>query len=512
MSGAAQSRVRIPYLAWALGVAAGLVDAVAMTQFVARALPFAICLYGFAGVLIFALARAVFTLALPPERATRVALAVEAFTLAFLFAAFAVTTATSGFLVSRTGQLVGLVLALVLCAALGAGVARSWRPGRAGLAWKTPLAVALALWPALWLSALARPAPGEGRGLILVSMDAARGDRVSALGYARPTTPHVDRLVERGLSFTHAVVQCPASGPSHATLLTGLPPLAHQVVANADLLAPEVLTVAERLREAGFATAGFADNFYIDARYGFDQGFDTWVNESRAASVSTWSAVHLVRTTVAYRVFHRLSRKPGEKNRDSIAGALQWLRHRPAGDFFLFLHVMDPHAPYDAPEAIRDRFYQPEGARVRDTVELRSRLVESTDVEQAALSDLYDASIALADQKVGELVAGLEAVGLFENSLIVITADHGEILDENGPVFDHGLPGQGNLHVPLVISGGLAPGAPGQRVTATVTNTSWVATAFDVLGLEYVEQGTQTPVGPCPWTRPTFSPCSASPA
>jgi arylsulfatase A-like enzyme len=329
-------------------------------------------------------------------------------------------------------------------------------------------------------------------------MDAARGDRISALSYARPTTPNLDALLVDGIAWTDAVVQCPASGPSHATMLTGLPPLAHQVLFNADILHPDVLTVAERLRNAGFATAAFADNFYIDARYGFDQGFDTFVNEFRASAVRSWSAHHLLRTTVVYHVWYRLSRTPGQKNTDSLDGAIQWLRHRPAGDWFLFLHLMDPHAPYDAPPEIRDRFYEPEGEPVRDTVELRSRLDAASDAEIEALEDLYDASIALADHKLGMLIEEMTGLGLLENSLIVVTADHGEVLAENGPVFDHGLPDQGNLHVPLVMAGGRAPGEGGQRVDSVVSTTSWVATAFAALGLEYAEQGAQAPSGPLP--------------
>jgi hypothetical protein len=488
------------YEAWAIGAAAGLVDSTAsgLHPFVPHAIGFTMTLYALGGAIVFEILRQVLGLFLSPERSIRFALGLEAAGFALLLLGFAVTTSGSGFLASTAGQRTGLILAIPAGVLIGALIAWSWRPMRVPVIYRAVLAVVLLIWPAMAAIEGIRGASDEGRGLILVSLDAARGDRISALGYPRPTTPNIDRLVESGLSFTNAIVQCPASGPGHATMLTGLPPLAHQVLHNADVLDPAVITVAERLAADGFSTAGFANNFYIDGRYGFAQGFQTWVNEYRATSVATWQPHHLLRTTTAYQVFYRLTRKPGAKNRDSLDGALRWLERKPPGDFFLFLHLMDPHAPYDAPPEIRGRFYTPRGSRVRDTVELRARLEAATDDELAALRDLYDASIALGDRKVGSLMDALEKLGLIENSLVVITADHGEILDENGAVFDHGLKGQGDLHVPLVLGGGLAPGAPGQRISVPVSTASWVATAFGVLGLDYVEQGTQDPVGPLP--------------
>ena len=364
------------YEAWAIGAAAGLVDATAsgLHPFVPHAIPFTMTIYALGGAVGFEILRGLFGVFLERERSIRVALGVEAALFALLLLVFGVVTAGAGFLASSAGQTTGLFLSVLGAMLIGGVVAWSWRPGPVALGFRAGLAVVLLIWPAMAAIEGIRGASNEGRGLILVSLDAARGDRISALGYARPTTPNIDRLVVSGLSFTHAIVQCPASGPGHATMLTGLPPLAHQVLHNADVLDSAVVTVAERLAEAGFSTAGFTNNFYIDGRYGFAQGFQTWVNQYRATAVATWHPHHLLRTTTVYQVFHRLTRTPGAKNRDSLDGALNWFERKPAGDFFLFLHLMDPHAPYDAPPEIRDRFYVPRGPRVEDTVELRARL------------------------------------------------------------------------------------------------------------------------------------------
>lgn len=477
------------YEPWLIGALAGVIDAVAMGGFVGRAIPFGVTVYGVGGAALFGVLRLLVAPVAGPERATRFALGIEAGFFVLLFFGYRVITAGSGFFATGSGTMAGLGLGLFVAVVVAIAVARMWRPHQAPLALRVLVTAAVCVWPVLTVVEVIR-GPGEpGRGLILVSMDAARGDRVSAMGYPRPTTPNLDRLVDEGTVFTQALVQTPASGPSHATMLSGLPPLAHQLLHNADVLDPAVLTVAERLRQRGFATAAFADNFYIDARYGFDQGFDTFVNEFRASRVATWNVHHLFRTTVFYHLWYRLTREPGQKNTDSLDGTIQWLRHRPAGDFFVFLHLMDPHAPYDAPPEIRDRFYTPQDERVRDTVELRARLDEATPAEIAALVDLYDASVALADHKLGILVDELEELGVIDQTLLVVTADHGEVLDEDGPVFDHGLPNQGNLHVPLVFGGGLAEAA---RVDEPVAMTSWVERAFDALGLAYAPQFEET--------------------
>ncbi len=502
--------------AWLLagwwGVLAGLFDAAAafLHPVSPPVLPFAMTVYGIGAILCYLLLRGL--LRLLPARlagiAAELALAAVVGLTVLFFAAYAVTTSTWPLLTRRSGMLLGLLVALAVGLAVSLAVFRlRSRPYRANedrgeqgprrlrrWPWAGPaLAVVLAVYPVLGGSFLlrdGRPAPrGEmpPRGFILVSLDAARGDRISGLGYPRPTTPALDRLIATGTAFQRAYVQQPASGPGHACMLTGLPPLAHGVVANTNVLSDDVETVAERLQAAGFHTAAFINNFYLDSRFGFAQGFEWFVDQYRASRLADANPLLLLRGLSIYHAWHRLARKPGAPNNDTIDCALSWLRHRPAGDFFLFLHIMDPHSPYDPPPDLRERFYRPQGAPVRDTVELRRRLDRLTPVEIAALQDLYDGDVALADRKLGRLVATLQQLGLLDSTLLVVTADHGEVLYEKDRTFDHGLIHQGDLHVPLVFHRpGRVPG--GLVVERPVSSTALVSTAFAVLGVPYTDQ------------------------
>jgi arylsulfatase A-like enzyme len=328
------------------------------------------------------------------------------------------------------------------------------------------------------------------RGFVLVSLDAARGDRISGLGYHRPTTPHIDAILPGSVAFRRAYVEMPASGPGHASMLSGLPPAAHGVIFNNAVLDDEVQTLAERLHSAGFSTAAFLNNYYLESRFGFDQGFDTFINQYRATHLKGCYPQTLLRGLGLFHFWHRLTQRPGQKNDDTIEGALAWLRHRPPGDFFVFLHIMDPHSPYDPPADLRGRFYAPTGEPLVDSEELRCNLDQMSPAEVQALCDLYDGGVALADRKVGRLITELKALNLFDSTLLVITADHGEELAGHGNTFDHGQLWDGNLHVPLVISyPDRLPG--GTVVEHPVSATSITPTALALLDVPYEEQGTR---------------------
>ncbi len=463
--------------------------------------------------------------------------------LVLFFGAYWVTTSPVAAFASRQGQLRGLigvflvaVVVFLIVRALGARRARRAAPAPEATsgspARRLPARLALALliafllvYPVLAAIHLSRdghaPAAGPApRGFVLVSLDAARGDHISGLGYPRPTTPFTDELVAAGTAFRRAYVQMPASGPGHASMLTGLPPLSHGVLQNTGILQPQVVTVAERLRAEGFHTAGFVNNYYLDGRFGFDQGFETYIDQYRASRLAGWDPRMLLRGTALFHAWHRLVHAPGVPTDDTIDLTLDWLRHRPAGDFFVFLHVMDPHAPYDPPQDLRELFLTGGGgaagegevpADFRDTPALRDRLDQLTPAERKALSDLYDGDLALGDRKIGRLVAELRRLGLLESTLVVVTADHGEILDEKGAVFDHGLIWNGNLNVPLVMS---YPGhlAAGRVVERPVAATAIVPTACALLGVPYEEQTGASLYGPLvePLEGPPVGPAQSS--
>lgn len=231
----------------------------------------------------------------------------------------------------------------------------------------------------------------RGFNVVLVTFDTTRADHLKLYGRALAPTPTLDALAKNGVTFEEAVVTAPLTLPSHASILTGQYPFRHGVRTNSGYeLSAAAESLAEKLHGAGYSTAAFVSCFVLDARFGLNQGFDTYdfgVTEAgRAGPESVFS------------------------QRDAKAvteSAIQWLKkdRRTNGDkpFFLWVHYYDPHHPYDAP---------------------------LTAVTSAAQTP-YDAEIAFADEQFGRLVAELRQLNQLHQTLIVFATDHGESLKEH---------------------------------------------------------------------------------
>jgi arylsulfatase A-like enzyme len=210
--------------------------------------------------------------------------------------------------------------------------------------------------------------------------------------------------------FEHAYAASASTGPSHATLFTALAPPRHGVVKNGLRLAEQYETLAERLRAHRFQTAAVVSAFVLDARFGFGQGFDVYdddfVAEQATVTVSEWEG-HEVTGSFDRRGDHTTRR------------ALRWLREErdPARPFFLFVHYFDPHLSYAPPEPFASRFE----AELPATASRLDRLVAR-----------YDGEIAFVDHALGELLRGLEELGLAETTLVIVSGDHGEGLMQHG--------------------------------------------------------------------------------
>jgi arylsulfatase A-like enzyme len=292
----------------------------------------------------------------------------------------------------------------------------------------TPLAVRIRrrLLAALLLPlALACARESGPPNLVLISLDTTRRDHGSAYGYARKTTPTLERLAAEGVRFAHAYAPAPTTGPSHATLFTALYPITHRVVKNGRVLAPAHVTLAERLHERGWTTAGVVSSYVLDARFGFGQGFETWDDDFELASATT-----MLPSGNGAEVFDR-------KADATTRRALRWLEEErdASRPFFLFVHYMDPHEPWVAPPEILRRFRTP-------------------DLPLDGVSGLiarYDAEIAFTDQQLGELFEALERLGLARDTIVAVTADHGEGLMDHGEL-NHGTQlYEEQLRVPLLL-------------------------------------------------------------
>jgi arylsulfatase A-like enzyme/Tfp pilus assembly protein PilF len=259
---------------------------------------------------------------------------------------------------------------------------------------------------------------------MLVTIDTLRADHLGCYGYVSALTPTLDALAARGARFPTAVSHVPLTGPSHASILTGRTPLGHGLRDNGGYVLPkEVGTAAEDFRRAGYRTAAFVSGFPLDRRFGMDRGFETYDD-------------HLPRGNDRRRTPYV------ERFADATTDAvLRWLR-APASDpgtppFFLWIHYYDPHAPYEPPGDLAERFK----------------------------SAPYDGEIAFVDRQLARVLAALEEKRALTRTIVLVTSDHGESLGEHGEG-THGLfLYDTTLRVPWILAG---PGVPGGRVSRTV--------------------------------------------
>ena len=308
-------------------------------------------------------------------------------------------------------------------------------------------------------AALRRPAPGvRPRNVIIYLVDALRADHLGCYGYGKPVSPRTDAFAREATLFRHAVAQSSWTRPSVATILTGLLPRTHGVHRRRHALAAQAVTLAEVLHERGYRTAGFVTNGNVARGFGFAQGFDTYRLLPRKRSAAT----------------------------DVNAQAAEWLATAKGGaPFFLYLHTVEPHAPYTPPPPFRQRFAP--GVRGEELTGmhvfklLREGRLAPTPALRRDLLALYDAEIAANDAAFGELRDLLVRRGLWEDTMIVFLSDHGEeFLDHGG--WEHGRTLHAEmLDVPLIVR---IPGAgEGRIVERQVQHADVVPTILEALGL-----------------------------
>ncbi|MFN0243797.1 MAG: sulfatase [Planctomycetota bacterium] len=310
----------------------------------------------------------------------------------------------------------------------------------------------------------------ENPNVVLIVMDTLRADRLSCYGYPLATTPHLDALAARGLLYEQAYATSSWTWPSTASILTGLLPQAHGVTDDDSCyLSSGLETLAEVLAQRGYTTAAFTCNPLIVANKNFDQGFETFDD-----SIRDFRKSDLV-----------------------LPSILNWMQMYEDWRFFLYLHLVDPHAPHRPRDVDRDlvggrappgfpdnaisfyerKLWRGEGHTADGTPHLDGAVPRA---HQEWLPKSYTASVAVSDHYVGEILAQLDALGLRENTIIAFTSDHGEEL------FDHDLLAHGQslyeelVRSPLILAG---PGiASGTRSRSVVSNRHLAPTLARVGG------------------------------
>jgi arylsulfatase A-like enzyme len=301
--------------------------------------------------------------------------------------------------------------------------------------------------------------------LILISIDCLRADHVGTYGYQRATTPSIDELAKEAVVFENAWSSSSWTIPSHMSILTGVSPSVHRLAGSPESfwtgrskrLARSVPYLPEQLARAGYETDGVVSSAPLSPAYGFERGF-------------------------------ALYRQHGPRASDVVDSALALSRRSKGRRQFLFVHLIDPHWPYQPAVEFRqyaETFINRFGPRPPAISELMNKVHDRRPPEHpdeiAQAIHLYDAAIAYTDQELGRLFDGLEEMGLFEPSLIVVTADHGEAFFEHANWMHDGTLYNEEIHVPLIVKwpGRLAP----DRVKTPVSHVDIYPTLLEAAGL-----------------------------
>jgi arylsulfatase A-like enzyme/Tfp pilus assembly protein PilF len=249
-----------------------------------------------------------------------------------------------------------------------------------------------------------KPSPN----VLLITIDTCRADRIGCYGFGLARTANIDRLAAEGVRCSDDATTAPITMPAHTSILTGLYPPAHGVRDNgAYALADEVTTLPERLKEAGYSTQAFVSAIVLNRSYNLTQGFDGYDDD---LWLEDRPKLFMIRDRPAPKTAGR---------------ALSWLQSRaqaPDGKpFFMWVHFFDPHQPYQAKLPQRHLCPTP-----------------------------YDEEIAVVDLAVGSLIEELKKEGIFDNTVVIVTADHGESLGEHGEKTHAIFIYDATIHVPLI--------------------------------------------------------------
>jgi choline-sulfatase len=280
-----------------------------------------------------------------------------------------------------------------------------------------------------------------GLNLLVITLDTTRADRLGAYGFADAGTPVLDRLAREGTLFLHATSAAPLTLPSHSSIFTGRFPPVHGVRDNGGFfLDDKEETLAETLKARGFTTGAFIGAYVLDSKWGINQGFSKYVDDF---DLSKYRAISL-----------GAIQRPGNEVVDRALEWMQSLDTSGTSRFFAWVHLYDPHTPYEAPEPYKSAFP----------------------------NRPYQAEIAFTDAQVGRLISYLESRHLLERTVVIIAGDHGESLGDHGEQAHGFFVYESVTHVPLIVRAPL-PDTKGRRVEDPVRLVDITPTALEMMGV-----------------------------
>jgi len=324
--------------------------------------------------------------------------------------------------------------------------------------------------------------------ILLIVMDCVRFDYLSVYGYPRPTTPNLERLAADGVVFENAFAAAPWTPPSHASLFTGTYPSQHGVDVNENLyLSEQNITLAQVLAEHGYRTFGVLPDAHLSNVRGFDKGFQDTVELWR---IPYWKPEYDWLACLARNMLFGRDKMTYYSNKVMQ----RWLSANSRGPdpFFLFVNYKTAHNSYHCPRPFRQQFETASPGVDRRKAEHYSNKggysymagqLELTEDELQLVRSWYSSTIAYLDARIGEMVAFLKAMDAYDNTLIIITADHGENLGEHHLAYHLFCLYDTLLHVPLLMScPALLP--HGRRINGMVSLTDVMPTILALLDME----------------------------
>ena len=277
--------------------------------------------------------------------------------------------------------------------------------------------------------------------VLLITIDTLRADHLGSYGYAAAQTPALDALAARGVRFEQATTVAPLTLPAHSSLMTGTFPAYHGVRDNGGYyLGDDQATLAKSLRARGYRTGGFVAAFVLDGRWGIGQGFDRYFDDFDLSKYRLDVGLDAVQRPAS----------------EVISKAIEWLDQESSRPFFAWVHLYEPHAPYDPPEPVRVRF-------------------------PPTMVGAYDAEIATADAQIARLIEHLKAAKRLDGTVVVALGDHGESLGEHEEEQHGFFVYDSTTRIPLIMAGaGVAP----RVVRDQVRIVDVMPTVLDLLGVE----------------------------
>jgi len=272
----------------------------------------------------------------------------------------------------------------------------------------------------------------NGANVMIIVLDAGGAKHFPMYGYYRNTTPNIQNLSKDSIQFQRAYTQAVYTLASTATLMSGLDPFRHQVIYRKSALSNQTYTLAERFRDSGYSTGTFVSNGNASSIFGMTQGFQEVREVFREKNYSGWGS-------------------------DITNGFTQWLQTlKPGRPFFAYMHYREPHAPFNPPESFKNHFTNPNYMGYRDaSYEMRRKInmgeVSATPADREYIEATYDENLRYGDYEVGRVIKKLKEMKLYDNTILIVTADHGEAFWEHNFQGHNSQLYEESVHIPFIL-------------------------------------------------------------